>query len=306
MKQSKCPTWSLRKAPTGPLAMYIDDYCSWLYKQGFCRNYIGLQIRQVAEFSCWLSCNDIAVTEITDVLIEQFFGKKNTRQLINQGKKASLRRLIAYLRQNGVTLSRPETLPLTAVEILINEFGRYLLADRGLSPKTVNQYRPTIGQFLYHKYCGYKIDLTMISGTDITQFIHSTAKRISAVRGKVVVNAMRAFLRYGIHRHQLCQDLLLAVPKVASWSQSGIIKAISPKDTESLLSSCDLDTVQGIRDFAILMLLARLGLRASEIASLNLDDIDWDSGTLSFNGKSRKHSCLPLTEEVGAALAGGP
>jgi len=303
MKESKCPAWTLRDTVTGPLAAYVDGFCSWLYSQGFCRNHIGRQIRQVARFSSWLSSANRTISEISHSLVEGYVDKKNRHSSIRTGEQATLRRFIAYLQENGIALPDEESRPMTAVETQLSEFGNYLLHDRCLSPKTKAQYLPTIQQFLDARFGNSEVDLRTLTGSDIIQFVQDSVTRKRTARGKVVVDAMRAFLRYGIHRHQLSPDLLLAVPKVASWSQAGIIKAISPEETEQLLLSCDLNSVSGVRDFAVLMLLARLGLRAAEIASLSLDAIDWESGTLSFTGKSGKHACLPLPEEVGEALA---
>ncbi len=303
MNQAKHPTWTLRKIPTGPLAIHLNGYSFWLYELSFCRPYIGRQIRQVAQFSCWLARNDIAIGDITDCCIAQYFEEKNSRRLIKQGARASLHRFMKYLDRIGIALPKPNLRPLTPIEVSLNNFGSYLLNERALSPKTFVQYRPTIEKFLVFKFGYAKIDLNLIVGADIIQFVQAEANRLSTARGKVVVNAMRAFLRYGMHRYQLSPRILSAVPKVASWSQPGIVKAISPEDIEKLLLSCDSQTLLGVRDFAVLLLLARLGLRAAEIALLSLDAIDWESGTLLFSGKSGKHACLPLPEDVAKALA---
>lgn len=205
MNQSKHPTWNLRQIPQGPLATYLDEFCYHLHEQGFCRSYIGGHIRHVARFSCWLAFNDIAITNISEHHVSRFLKNQNKRSFINQGGQAALRRFLKYLTQIGVALPEPNLPPLTSIQISLLEFGRYLLDERNLSPKTLIQYRPTVEKFLTRKFGSAKADLNLIVGSDIIQFIHVEAKRNSTSRGKVVVNAMRAFIRYGMHRYQLPQ-----------------------------------------------------------------------------------------------------
>ncbi len=122
-------------------------------------------------------------------------------------------------------------------------------------------------------------------------------------RAKLMTSALRSFLKYARYRGEVVLDLAAAVPTVPSWSMSSIPRAISADQVHQLLASIDRRTAMGRRDYAILLLLARLGLRSSEVAFLVFDDIDWNTGTLSVCGKSGLRHELPLTREVGEAIA---
>jgi len=117
------------------------------------------------------------------------------------------------------------------------------------------------------------------------------------------VSALRVFLRFVFLRGDLPVDLSVAVPKVARWRLSTLPKALEQEHVEPLLRSCDLSSPMGKRDYAILLLLARLGLRAGEIATLRLEDLNWPAGELTVRGKGSRYDRLPILQDVGQALA---
>ena len=143
-----------------------------------------------------------------------------------------------------------------------------------------------------------------LSAADVVDYVRTEAARLDSPRSaQGVANSLRSFLRYARYCDAIKIDLACVVPSAASWSMSSIPRAISPDHARRVLSSCDRHTNVGRRDYAILLLLARLGLRAGEIVNLKLDDIDWESGTLSVCGKQRRDSTFPMLPEIGAAIA---
>lgn len=122
-------------------------------------------------------------------------------------------------------------------------------------------------------------------------------------RAKLLTTALRSFLHYARYRGDIQRDLAAAVPTVANWSMTSIPRAIPPDLVRRLLASINRHTAMGLRDYAILLLLARLGLRACEIAELELEDIDWNGGSLCLQRKGGQRSTLPLPADVGAAIA---
>ena len=303
MIDSTQPIWKLRQEIVGPFTTYLDEYTTWLNDQCFCRRYMGYQIRQVASFSCWLMHQQVPLKSITHRHIDQFIDSKNRPLATKQGSFASLYRFVKYLVDVGVELPSPAVQSFTPIQKVVKSFGQYLVEERDLSPKTPIQYTPFIERLLVSKFADRSVvDLSLLEGKDIIRFIQLEARRLSTARAKVATNAVRAFIRWGMYRHQLSSALLASVPKVASWSQPGISKAISAADIERLLASCNRDTVGGRRDYAVLLLLARLGLRSAEIASLTLEAIDWASGTLAITGKLGKRSLLPLPADTASAI----
>jgi integrase/recombinase XerD len=135
------------------------------------------------------------------------------------------------------------------------------------------------------------------------RFVQRQAPRLHLKRAKLLTTALRSFLHYARYREEIALDLAAAVPVVANWTMTSIPRAIPPDSVRQLLASISRQTAIGRRDYAILLLLARLGLRASEVVLLDLDDIDWEAGQVSVRGKRDRRSALPLPADVGEAIA---
>jgi len=148
--------------------------------------------------------------------------------------------------------------------------------------------------------CG--LDPTAISAADVIEFVQQGARVTTSKRIKLLTTALRSFLHFMRYRGWIKSDLAAAVPSVAYQSMSSIPKSLPTPKVVQVLQSCDLKTAIGRRDFAILLLLARLGLRANEVASLTLDDIDWQSGAISIRGKGSQWCKLPIPKDVGEAI----
>jgi len=147
------------------------------------------------------------------------------------------------------------------------------------------------------------IRLARLNAGDVVRFVQRQAPRLHLKRAKLLTTALRSFLRYARYRGEVALDLAAAVPIVANWSMSSIPRAIGAEQIRQLLASIDRRTAIGRRDYAILLLLARLGLRSGEVAFLELDDIDWDAGQVSVRGKGGQRTGLPLPADAGAAIA---
>ncbi len=174
---------------------------------------------------------------------------------------------------------------------------------RGLARATIVNYVPFIESFLKDRFGDGTLALSHLCASDVVRFVQRQASRLHRKRAKLLTSALRSFLQYVRYRGKTKLDLAAAVPAVANWSMSSIPRAISAEQVQQLLASIDRRTAMGCRDYAILLLLARLGLRSGEVASLDLDNIDWKAGQLSVRGKSGQRSELPLPAEVGEAIA---
>ncbi len=303
MKHTFQAVWSLKQEPTGPLVKYFDTFVNHLVEQGYCRQYIGAQIRMAANFSQWLQVEKISASEVTQEHVKEYFQAFNRQMLVKRGQFATLRRLVESLQQFGICLPSNPPVSRTFIQVIIDSYGCYLIDDKGLSNKTLTQYKPFIEHFLKQCFNQGPIVLSALSGKDIIDFIKHQANTLSTVRAKVATNALRSFLRYAVYHGDINVDLIEAVPTVASWSMTGIPKAISPEHIQAVLTHCDRDTQIGRRDYAILTILKHLGLRSGEIVALTLDDINWDVGSITVNGKGGQSACLPLPTEVGEAIA---
>lgn len=305
MEQSSQKLWSLLRPPQGPLVAYLDVYARRLCDQGFQRRTISPQIRLIANFSRWLKANHIGLSQVGDEHAQRFLRRSNRQQAVDSGNFANLRRFMALLHQLQVIAETPPLVaPVTPIALIIDAYGQDLLQTQCLSKATHTQYFPFVKAFLEARFGSGNVDLAQLCAADVIEFIKNQAARLSQVRAKCATIALRSFLRYLRYRGKIAQDLAAAVPTVPNWSMTGIPRAMAPEHVQAVLASCQRDTVAGCRDYAILLLLARLGLRSGEIVSLRLDSIDWELGCLRVVGSKGGRSCeLPLSADVGQAIA---
>jgi site-specific recombinase XerD len=189
------------------------------------------------------------------------------------------------------------------VEGCAQAYEQYLRETRTLSNATVINYMPFIRDFLKGRFGKGRVTLSRLRACDVVGFVQRKAPRLHLKRAKLMTSALRSFLQYARFSGEVELDLAAAVPVAANWSMQSIPRAIEPDQVRQLLSSIDQNTAIGRRDYAILLLLARLGLRSGEIVGLELDHIDWNKGLLRVRGKSGQRNELPLTEEVGRAIS---
>jgi site-specific recombinase XerD len=209
--------------------------------------------------------------------------------------------MLAMLREKGV-VKREATASDAPLKVTA-AFRQYLSEERGLSPATLRNYVPVIEQFLSERFRNEIPNVRFLSAPDITKFVVRQAHRLSPVRAGLVVTALRCFFRYLCHRGEVSIDLSGCVPTVPNWSLSTLPRYLSANDVEQILKCCGRKSSIGRRNYAILLLLARLGLRAGEVVGLNLDDVDWSAGQITIRGKGGRSVPLPLAADVGAALA---
>jgi site-specific recombinase XerD len=221
------------------------------------------------------------------------------------GDTAALRHLLDFLRHERVipTEKKGSARPLTSAERCVQAYEEYLREARGLARATIINYVPFIRSFLKDRFGDGPVILSHLFARDVVGFVLRQARRLHPKRAQLLTTALRSFLQYVRYRGSTKLDLAAAVPVVANWSMSSIPRAIAADQVQQLLASIDRRTAIGRRDYAVLLLLARLGLRSGEVAALELDDIDWNAGQLSVHGKSGLRSELPLPAEVGQAIA---
>jgi site-specific recombinase XerD len=191
---------------------------------------------------------------------------------------------------------------MTAADRYSKAFEHYLREARGLARATIVNYVPFVRSFLKDRFGDGPVTPSQLRAADIVRFVRQQAACLRPIRAKTLTSALRSFLQYLRYRGAAKLDLSFAVPVVANWSMSSIPRAIAADQVRHLLDSIDRCSPMGRRDYAILLLLARLGLRAGEVASLELDDIDWNSGQLSVRGKTGPRSHLPMPADVGKAI----
>src|SRR5437867_5446317 len=297
-------TGAVRKDSTeGPLGMHIPGFGELLSEQGYPRPTAREKIHLIADFDQWLRRHRIEVAALDEQHANRFLSHQRTCGHSRRGDPATLRDLLKYLRGAGViTAPTLETEP-SALDRIAATFAEYLVNQRGLGQETVRHYSCEVRQFLSHRFEADHPLLGDLSAEDVTQFVLQRASVVSPRRAQASTGALRSFLRFLYQRGEIHMDLAAVVPTVANRRFSGLPKFLLPDETERLLQVCDPETLAGRRDYAILLLLARLGLRAAEVVHMTLEDIDWDAGELVVRGKARREDRLPLPKDVGKALA---
>jgi site-specific recombinase XerD len=290
----------LERLRVGPLAPHFDSYLRRIEQEGFLPSSVPMQMYAIARFSNWLQTVQLNLHQVDEAAVERFL--KRDPNIVHSGESAPLRRFLALLREIGLTAGRPPE-SKNCQQKFIDKYRRYLRQERGLAEITLTNYIPLAEQFLAIRFGLSEMNLSELSARDVTNFLQDRARQLSPGRAKLMVTALRSFLRYLRYQGEISLDLAGCVPPVAAWSLSTVPKFLPAGAVQQVLDHCERETPNGRRNYAVLLLLARLGLRACEIVALSLNDIDWGNGKLTIRCKGGRWAQLPLPSDVGEAIA---
>lgn len=285
----------------GPLAPFVAAYTSRLREQGYTPLSVVNELRQIAHLSRWLQEGGLGVADLTSQRLDWFL---DVRRAGGHGACSvqGLAPLFEVLAGLGPLPEERASAPISASEVLLASFHAYLREERGIAAGTAAAYVGYAGRFLAgHAPEG---DLTALTATDVVGAVHAECLRVSVASAQYFVAGLRSFLRFCFVEGLVVVDLAAAALAVTGRRRSSLPKGIGRADAMALLSGCDRRRRDGRRDFAILLILLRLGLRAGEVAGLTLDDIDWRAGDIVVHGKGGRADRLPLPADVGEAVAG--
>jgi hypothetical protein len=252
----------------GPLLPYGPGFEAALTGQGYSADSIGRHLRLMVHVSCWLAEQHLAAGDLTAGCARRFLRFRQAQGHRHPASMAGMAPLLDYLASAGAV---PAAEPQDAgpAGVLIAGYRRCLLQERGLSPQsTVPHYAGVARRFVAHVRAGTPGELDGLTAAAVTGFVLSVSQRRSVGEAKAVSTRLRLFLRYLEIEGLTRPGLLAAVPSIAGWQLTGLPRAISAADVARLLGSCDPRRPAGRRDFAILTVLARLGLRAGEVAAM--------------------------------------
>jgi integrase/recombinase XerD len=283
-------------------APYLSSVAEQLQTQGYCDESIQKRIKIIFDFGRWLRQCGRSAHEVTPELLQSFYRYRRRRRADSSLVRVTLQVLLGVLQDAGAVRRGEDLRTLSSVEQLLEGYVIYLQRERGLSEHTIRYYRGVVVCFLSRLFAAREVDLSGVCGADVMDFVRWYAAA-HAKRAKLMVTALRSFFRYARYRGHINSDLAASVPKVAQWSLVSIPRGLPREHIILVLSKCDRQTAAGRRDYAILLLLARLGIRAGEVKSLKLEDIDWQASRITIHGKSRADLQLPLPRDVGEAIA---
>jgi site-specific recombinase XerD len=287
----------------GLLGPHQDAFAAVLFGQGYARSTTKRKIQVVSELIQWLQKEHFVIKNLNESCINKFISHRRKRNPLRRGDLATLKQFFDFLCEEGVLPPFAHEIEDSPLQRIGNSFAQYLKHERGLSQATLDNYLPIARRFLTERFHNRKIIFDKLRPQDISRFIIRYAHTMSPGRAQLMVTTLRSFLRFLRQRGKIATNLAAAVPTVAKWRFSGIPKFLQPEQVKRFLQSCDKNTATGKRNYAILLLLARLGLRAGEIVHMELDDILWEVGELIVRGKSSREERLPLPHDVGQAIA---
>lgn len=294
---------TIERLRQGPLSEHLDAYAAAQAQQGYGRHSIRQHIVVLADFSRWLKQKQIAIQDLDSSVVDRFLQLRRRQERVRRGDPLALARMLNLLCQTGIVKPSDKPVSGNACSRIVEEFRCYLLQERGLSTATLHNYLPVVEQFLSERFRNRTPIVRSLRAPDVTGFVVRHASHLSSVRAKLMVTALRSFFGYLRYRGAISTDLAGCVPTVPNWSLSALPRFLPAAEVERVLKCCDRKTSFGRRNYAILLLLARLGLRAGEAVALKLDDIDWSTGQITVRGKGGKSAQLPLSPDAGEALA---
>jgi site-specific recombinase XerD len=289
---------------SGPLAPYAEGFRAELLGEGYSWGSAAHQIHLMAHLSRWLEAQGLEPAVLDDRLTGQFLAARRADGYAALWSARAVAPLLDYLRGLGVVVPPRAPVPQTPAGRLAARFGEYLARERGLAGDSVRSYTGVARRFLAETAVGDDGGAEGLTAADVTGFVRRECARRSVASAKATVTGLRALLRFLYLDGQISAPLTGAVPSAACWQLAALPRAVSPAEVDRLTDSCDRDSAAGRRDFAILVLLARLGLRAGEVAALDLGDIRWRQGEIIVRGKGSRRDILPLPADVGEAVAG--
>ncbi len=291
-----------RPRKAGPLGPQVEGYRAWLSQRGYSPGTIQNMLAVLSQVGRWLATEGLEATQVSEELMAAFL---TARRAAGQRRVPGIRAmapLLSYLRE--VDVAAAATPSLTPLGALLVSYRSWLVGERGLAATTVRRYVNTARRFLQEQACTDAAFIpAVLTGVEVNAFLLRECGRVSAGSAKGRVAELRSILRFLYVQGITPLRLGTAVPPVGGWRLATLPPpAMIPADVQRLLDSCDRSNPVGIRNFAIMTLVARLGLRSIEVARLELRDVDWRAGELVVRGKGRRHDRLPLPVEVGEAL----
>lgn len=287
---------------SGPLARYAAGYGAWLAARGCSRWTIAHRLWQLELLSRWLECEGFSSSELTPARVAAFLAARRAAGYSSWVSARSTTLPLEYLRWLGAVPLSAQTVD-GPLERLLADFGRYLLDERGLTEGTVEHYVPAARLFLTSRAGAELGGLERLSGADVSLFLVAECPKRGVAAARTLTCGLRSLLGWLYLTGRIADPLVWAVPAVADLRDRSLPRGLDAATVKRLLASCDRRRTVGRRDYAVLLLLSRLGLRAGEVAAITLDDIDWRVGELLVrNRKGRRVERLPLPADVGEAI----
>lgn len=290
-----------RRLRSGIHGHLVELYAERLVEVGLSRHGTWRSLNVVGNLLVWMTSHRTKLSSLDECMVERYLRHQGAKQTIHLDDRAALKRWLLTLRTLGTIAPAPVSMN-TPLQQIFAEFGEYLRSERGLTAKTIAHHQPAIRRFLCEVCPAGAGDLGKIKQDEVIRYVECHAQDWSPKSAKLMCWSLRAFLRYLHHTGLNPHALAGCVPSIRQWNLVGLPTYLCAAQVQKALDGCDRASAVGRRDLAILMMLSKLGLRADEVATLTLDDIDWRAGDMLVRAKGRQRARMPIASDVGAAI----
>jgi len=292
-------------ANTSVLERCIESFTTSLSGLGYCAAVVRRKRAMIACFALWVERRRLDVAKIDEATVGAFLVHLGRRRIPIGNRRCTLMAFLEHLRGEATTV-RPAPVPDDSqAALLLQRYETYLLEERGLDKETVRNYLRFASALLRDRIVGSATSAPAcgLGFQEVRDHLLGRTRTLKPKTAQLAATALRSFLRFLFLRGETAVDLAKAIPSVRRWRRATVHPFLRPEEVEQLLAACGRSTANGRRDHAILLLLARLGLRAGEIAAMEIQDLRWKTGEIVVRGKGRIHQRLPMLPDVGAAVA---
>lgn len=292
----------LRVRMSGPLSVFAAGFRDEIEGRGYRPGAVAKQLQLMAHVSRWLAAHELEPAALDREQIAEFVAERRTSHT-HLASVRGLKALLGHLRALGVVPPEGSREAATTAGELLDRYADHLRLRRGLKASTIRNYTNHAREFLAdreRRLGGPALGTLNVAA--VNDYMLRESRRVSVSSTQAAAGGLRSFLGFLHVEGVIDRDLAVAVPTVAKWRLVSLVRAVDPVLLARLLGSCDRATTVGRRDFAILTLLSRLGLRIGEVAALRLGDLDWRAGELVINGKGERQERLPLPVDVGEVI----
>jgi integrase/recombinase XerD len=292
---------AVQRMRASPVGSQLDSFVGQLTELGYARASIRDRLWTLSVLGRWLQRRHFRIGDLRNDVTTAFLKRHSPARRVRRSDKATLRLFRTHLEATGI-IPAPPSPALSPTLQLKAQYEAYLRHDRGLSPVTGPRHWFILRRFGRGRFGEGPIDLRGVTADDVTRHVLAQIPSRSPASAQLYASTLRSFFRFLWQTGVTTADLTAAIPPVRRWRLVDVPKYLAPDEVTRVLKACDRSSPVGRRDYAILLLLARLGLRGGEVVRLELDDLDWHTGALAVRGKGSVCSQLPLPSDVGEAL----
>jgi integrase/recombinase XerD len=294
----------LQELRVGPFGLYIDEFLKNIQDTGYSEICINRLLLTIRALSRSVILKEVNLANLNQAKIDKFIASQwGSTSYASKLHRSHLKTFCTYLQDKGVIPERIQSIgKLSPIDKCIKFFDIYLENEKGLMASYRRQNSIIAQMFLQSVFVSKTLCIKKIKQEDISKFIFDCARTRNPQSISKIASLLRSFLRFLELHYRLKVNLSSFVLPVAVWKQDRIPEYLTEQDVKTVLKQCDRTKIKGLRDYTILRLLSRLGLRAAEVSKLTLDDFDWDKGEVIIRGKGSKIHCLPISQDLGDDL----